>query len=445
MPSDQTLVMPVQGRDLEYRHIAQIVGRDLGVEAWGSAVEHVSYSSSSQYAHTIRNRGSGGHLNVLKSTDGATVFNVNDSGVFIETLTVTTLNAGTVNATTANIATVNATTANVGTVNATTANVGTVTATTANVGTVNATTVSVAGQTTLNGQLSANSTAQFNGNVQVGNSTADALTILAGTTFTDETGVTITQFVDTANRRTVYGTQTPPGGLANDLLDVIGGRAYFVGTNEQISIGLRYGPAQTGTYYLGVTNQSTPSLILKDTSGDEVASFGDSGDTYQMVLTGVGRFTSRLVVGSGLSGTESFRVASGTSLFSGGVTVASGGLTVSSGGIGVTGASVFSTGVSIITGDLTMTAGDITFPNTKGVRLADNGGTLRTSLFITAGNICCVGDANVDLALRGANIGFYGSSGTSKQTVTGSRGGNAALASLLSALANLNLITNSTT
>lgn len=44
-----------------------------------------------------------------------------------------------------------------------------------------------------------------------------------------------------------------------------------------------------------------------------------------------------------------------------------------------------------------------------------------------------------------AGIGFYTSAPVAKQTVTGSRGGNAALASALTALANLGLITNSTT
>lgn len=41
-------------------------------------------------------------------------------------------------------------------------------------------------------------------------------------------------------------------------------------------------------------------------------------------------------------------------------------------------------------------------------------------------------------------IGFFGITPVGRQTVTGSRGGNAALASLLTALANLGLITNST-
>ncbi|MEL7232986.1 MAG: hypothetical protein AAGK74_00740 [Chloroflexota bacterium] len=42
-------------------------------------------------------------------------------------------------------------------------------------------------------------------------------------------------------------------------------------------------------------------------------------------------------------------------------------------------------------------------------------------------------------------VGFFGSSGSAKPTVTGSRGGNAALNSLLQSLAGMNLITNSTT
>jgi hypothetical protein len=49
------------------------------------------------------------------------------------------------------------------------------------------------------------------------------------------------------------------------------------------------------------------------------------------------------------------------------------------------------------------------------------------------------------LSLGPAAIGFYGTSPQTKQTITGSRGGNAALASLLTALASTGLITDSTT
>ena len=50
-----------------------------------------------------------------------------------------------------------------------------------------------------------------------------------------------------------------------------------------------------------------------------------------------------------------------------------------------------------------------------------------------------------DFAHRGSYVGFYNATPVTKQTVSGSKGGNAALASLLSALAALGLITNSTT
>jgi hypothetical protein len=50
-----------------------------------------------------------------------------------------------------------------------------------------------------------------------------------------------------------------------------------------------------------------------------------------------------------------------------------------------------------------------------------------------------------DLQHWGSKLGLFGTTAVSKPTVTGSRGGNAALASLLTALAQLGLITDSTT
>lgn len=56
------------------------------------------------------------------------------------------------------------------------------------------------------------------------------------------------------------------------------------------------------------------------------------------------------------------------------------------------------------------------------------------------------GDLDVNNRLRvGGNVGFYGTTPVAKPAVTGSRGGNAALASLLTQLATLGLITDSTT
>lgn len=58
---------------------------------------------------------------------------------------------------------------------------------------------------------------------------------------------------------------------------------------------------------------------------------------------------------------------------------------------------------------------------------------------IFAGAVTCATTLKVT-----GNIGFYNTSPAAKPTVTGSRGGNAALASLLTALAGLGLLTDST-
>lgn len=61
-----------------------------------------------------------------------------------------------------------------------------------------------------------------------------------------------------------------------------------------------------------------------------------------------------------------------------------------------------------------------------------------------AGDLDVAGATNLSGALTVAgNLGFYGGAANGKQTVTGSRGGNAALQSLLIGLSNIGLITNS--
>ncbi len=54
-------------------------------------------------------------------------------------------------------------------------------------------------------------------------------------------------------------------------------------------------------------------------------------------------------------------------------------------------------------------------------------------------------NGTVTLGGSGAQVAFYGAVPVSKPTVSGSRGGNAALESLLTALASLGLIVNNTT
>lgn len=77
----------------------------------------------------------------------------------------------------------------------------------------------------------------------------------------------------------------------------------------------------------------------------------------------------------------------------------------------------------------------------------DNGDVL---LNVASGNTTCYQDFYVNGNTRlgsaaGDTIGFYTTAGTAQQTVTGSRGGNAALADLLTKLATLGLIVDGTT
>lgn len=52
--------------------------------------------------------------------------------------------------------------------------------------------------------------------------------------------------------------------------------------------------------------------------------------------------------------------------------------------------------------------------------------------------------ANASLAGASGSLGFYGSAGSTRPTVSGAKGGNAALGSLISALAELGLIADAT-
>jgi len=61
----------------------------------------------------------------------------------------------------------------------------------------------------------------------------------------------------------------------------------------------------------------------------------------------------------------------------------------------------------------------------------------------SAGDVDISASGNVSVAAALGHLGFYGVTGITQPTVTGSRGGNAALHSLLSALANLGLIVDS--
>lgn len=123
-----------------------------------------------------------------------------------------------------------------------------------------------------------------------------------------------------------------------------------------------------------------------------------------------------------------------------------------------------------ITG-VTITDPTITLANGVSLRAKDGGGVSRSLMYYHPGNFIVIGGGagsgsisfysgsnsatmNMDtsrgvtvydaFAHQGPTLGFYGATATSKPTVSGSRGSNAALTSLCTALADLGLITNST-
>jgi hypothetical protein len=74
------------------------------------------------------------------------------------------------------------------------------------------------------------------------------------------------------------------------------------------------------------------------------------------------------------------------------------------------------------------------------------GGEYRFNAFATGTSIQLMGNSQAVVHItQDRKLGFYNTTPVAKPTVSGSRGGNAALASLLTALANLGLVTNSTT
>ena len=73
------------------------------------------------------------------------------------------------------------------------------------------------------------------------------------------------------------------------------------------------------------------------------------------------------------------------------------------------------------------------------------GSLVLASRNVTNGEVVLAAENTVNLRVGKTKLGFYGSAPVAKPAITGSRGGNAALASLLTALASAGLITDSTT
>ena len=93
---------------------------------------------------------------------------------------------------------------------------------------------------------------------------------------------------------------------------------------------------------------------------------------------------------------------------------------------------------NVLSGNAT---GESIFGGTASGRTVVGPGSLSTHAIYTTGNV----NVGAYLLHKGYGLGFYGAAAAGQPTVTGSRGGNAALASLLTSLAGLGLIVDSST
>jgi hypothetical protein len=129
-------------------------------------------------------------------------------------------------------------------------------------------------------------------------------------------------------------------------------------------------------------------------------------------------------------------------------------------GIGLGGVAVFELGNATPDSDQTMTMGrlridaratdnvyishrDMTSTSQHALRITASGAT---SLNCASGQSTSIQHANTTrISVNSTGLGFFGATAVAQQNITGAKGGNAALADLLTKLALLGLITDSTT
>ena len=432
MSGAATLMLPDDARLLDrdelYRQFMQLVGRDSGLDDWGSAVNHVSYASNSIYAHTLQNQGTGGHLNVpseLQVASDGTGTTIRALGVtgdltvggnIIDTGTAKRFKADFSNATLANRFTFQTSTANSATA------VGIMPA---GSGAASFLTLFSASDLTATGYLNV---AMFatEGRLQVGHVGASYLPL----TFYVNNAEAMR--IDT-NDRLLVGIATAPT-ATNDKVHVAGGRTYLSAGSEELALGLRY-VSTTGSFYLGASNSATPDLSFKNAAETQRARLLDGGG---LIVGGV----------TAMVGTELLLVKGGARV--------EGQIVVSSGGLDITGTGTFNNALTVtgtLTGNGNVVLGDASGDTVKvnGTPTFNTNISLANDLTGTAGTFTWKNGGNNRIEAGSTGLGFFGAAQVARPTVTGTRTGTLAqlqtvVANLLSALAagSLGLITDST-
>lgn len=255
--------------------------------------------------------------------------------------------------------------------------------------------------TTLTATTSNVTTLNVSGNTALGDGNADTITLIGLTTFRNAANTATQLYVDAGNNRVIVGSATTLGTDTTPNLQVQG-RLYVapdVASDQAIQI--RRSAADTAGWWIGTTAASDSSLTFKDDAGTTVLTLGDaSTGTYQLDVASDARIQDDLTVVGDVSA-----------------------------GRGVLGGTTFSgseelrvVGQSRFEGDMTATTGTFDFQNS----------------------------GNSRLKIDSTGVGFFGSAPIAKPTVVGVRTGTLAqlqtvMGNLLSELANLGLITDSTT
>lgn len=423
------LLTQPQETDPNYQTIMGVVGTLKGLPNWSAPIDHIGLSSSTRFAHITRNLSTGGHQQWNKSTDNSELVAITDAGLRATALTISgllTVNSLAVTTSATIGTTLGVTgTSTLGVVNAGATAVTTLTASSTVQGTRLISTVAIG-----TAPLTVTST------TKVTNLNADLLD-----------GIDSTGFLTPAQGDTAY---------VNVIGDTMTGAL-----NIQAASALKLqGVSGLGGWVLNATNIADPVLEFRDNSGDLLVAFNPSGSTYAAdvnlgtIASNAARFTGDVLIttdlgvrtvnattnlnatanvtgakivagGTTFSGSEKFRVISGTSLFGGDVTMSSGTLAVSSGNIDVQSGTSGQLRVGAVIVNAASLSGSEKLLVSGGFRVEDSG--------------------SARIETNGTGLGFFSAPPISRPTVTGSRGGNAALLSFLTAVENLGLILNSTT
>lgn len=400
-----------------YSVLRALVGSLNGETAFQRLINLTGVDDDSNYAVTIQNGGTGGHLTVPGIMD------VTPSGVVIGVLSLTTL-------TVAGVFTAN------GAVNLGNASGDVITVTG---------TPTFSATATFNGTLRATSATLLEGTVMLGDAVGDTVTINGATTLNADL--------------TMAGTGRR---ILGDLSDAtVANRLLF--QNSVVNGASSVSVIPNGTAVISdfsVYNASNPAAasfgLFRMTSTDLRIVSSHAGASFLPILF----FTDatermRIAATTGL-----VTVAAGLTVTAGGATVTAGGVTVTAGGLSVV------AGGATIAGTLTSTGGIvISGPN----NIDGNGGTageLRIGAIVVnlasltgaynlevngdfrfVGNGLINGGVEIDGSIDhdGSAVGFFGTAPAAKPTIAGSRGANVALASLINGLVSLGLITDSTT